>query len=855
MNTRPILFLSAVLLLALFGAAQASEAPPRHADGNKDAYGVAISTDGRTIAFSSTATNLVVGDTNYAADVFVYDRQTGETKLLSRRIDGRPANGDSDQPSLSADGRFITYRTRAANLLPVYAHDGVVVTDQLTGETTHISRRSDGTLANNSSFDPAISADGRYVAFGSNADNLDGNVPPLCYGDQQFTCDNIYIHDRQTGETILISQNANGVAGDGYSHSPVISADGRFVAFESSARNLLQDSPDDQPLTNGNWHVYLYDRETGGLSVIAPDTAGQLADSNSRFPSISADGRLIAFLLETENSQESRGFHIYNRETGAATLALHIPSGTPTYNYIYWPVISADGRTLTFQIALDNLVPGDVNGIDDIFVRDLATGETSLVSRHRNGALADDYSWGPAISGDGQVIAFATYATNLSGGTVADENADIAVHDRATGETTYLTTRPPSLQGNSESRKGTVSADGRFVAFESYASNLVPNDTNGLWDIFVRDMTTGQTMLIGRDGLVDNQSFAPVISADGRYVAFESLAAAGGTLNWGSNVFVHDRQTGQTTLLSRPRDGQPAVQGSSYNPVFSTDGRTIAFDSSADNLVAGDTNEDRDVFIYDVQTGELTTIPQGVVISPCCASLSADGRYVAYVAWVVYPFRLGGPPDPIYVAHIYLHDRATGETIMLPYGEGAPAYDENSTNPSLSADGRYVAFHSAVRDLVPGDTNNLNDVFVYDRLTGQLELVSRHSNGTQGRYGSLNPSISADGRFVAFESYADNLIDGDNNAAPDVFSHDRQTHQTTLLSHGEDGAVRQGRSVEPSLSPGAEYVIFWSDAALVAGDVNGFYDVFRYEREAGQMALVSGGILGDYRALAPLVIR
>ena len=860
MNTRPFfLFLLAVVLLALFGAARADEAPPRHADGNKRSEEAAISVDGRYVAFSSKASDLVAGDANYASDVFVYDRQTGETKIISRRKDGRQANGDSDQPSISADGRFIAYRTYAANLLPAYAYDGVVVADQLTGETTHISRSSDGTPANEPSFDPAISADGRYVAFVSHATNLDGNVPQLCYGDQQFTCDNIYIHDRQTGQTTLVSQNANGVAGNGYSRGQAISADGRFIAFYSDARNLLQDSPDDQPLPNGNWRVYLYDRETESLSLIAPDASGELADGYAIVPSISADGRLIAFFSATENSEEGRGFHVYDQETGATTLVLPIPSDTIVYDYFYWPVISADGHKLAFAITLPNLVPSDTNEIQDIFVRDLATGETTLVSRHRNGALADDHSWGPVISGDGQVIAFVTNATNLGGGVVADENADIAVHDQATGETTYLTTRPPSMQGDSESRKGTISADGRFVAFESYASNLVPNDGNGLWDIFVRDMATGRTTLIGRDGLTDNQSFAPAISADGRYVAFESLAAAGGALNWDRNVFVYDRQVGVTTLISRPLDGLPPAEGASQNPAISADGGTIAFDSSAYNLVAGDINGGPDIFIYDSQAMTMTKIPRSVVndfewLSPCCAALSADGRYVAFTAWVEIGQRLGWP-GPDYFSHVYLYDRQTGATTMLSAGPTLPQYDDTSGGPSLSADGRYIAFHSTIDDLVPGDTNDLNDVFVYDRLTGQIELVSRHSNGTQGRYGSLNPSISADGRYVAFESYADNLIDGDNNAAPDVFIHDSQTHQTTLLSRDEDGVVGQGHSVDPSLSPGAEYVVFWSDAALVDGDMNGFYDVFRYDRTVGQMALVSGVILGDYRALTPLVIR
>jgi Tol biopolymer transport system component len=239
---------------------------------------------------------------------------------------------------------------------------------------------------------------------------------------------------------------------------------------------------------------------------------------------------------------------------------------------------------------------------------------------------------------------------------------------------------------------------------------------------------------------------------------------------------------------------------------------------------------------------------------PCCAVISADGRYVAFTALVVYTSRLGWPGDD-YIWQVFVHDRTTGETAMISFGQSRPAYDASSGAPSISADGRIVAFHSSVDDLVTGDTNGAFDIFIYDLNTAQRTLVSRRSDGAQGNAGSLNPSLSADGRYVAFQSEADNLVDGDDNNLTDIFIHDRQTGQTTLASRDVGGAPGRGSSFEPSMAAGGGHVAFWSDADLVTGDVNGLYDVFLFDRAAERPWLVSGLILGPHRAFAPVVYR
>jgi Tol biopolymer transport system component len=265
-----------------------------------------------------------------------------------------------------------------------------------------------------------------------------------------------------------------------------------------------------------------------------------------------------------------------------------------------------------------------------------------------------------------------------------------------------------------------ISADGRYVAFASGASNLVPGDTNGWADVFVHDQQTGQTSLVSvaADGMQGNGgSWGPSISADGRYVAFTSEASnlVPGDANGVQDVFVHDRETEQTSRVSLAADG---TEGNSHSagPSMSADGRYVAFRSWASNLVPGDTNGMLDIFIHDRQTGQTSRV-----------SVATDGT------------------------------------------EG----NSHSAGPSISADGRYVAFISEASNLVPGDTNGQQDIFVHDRQTGQTSRVSVAADGTQGNGGSYWPSISANGRYVAFMSEASNLVPGDTNGQQDVFVHDR----------------------------------------------------------------------------------
>jgi len=409
------------------------------------------------------------------------------------------------------------------------------------------------------------------------------------------------------------------------------------------------------------------------------------------------------------------------------------------------------------------------------------------------------------------------------------------------GTTQRVSVSTGGAAGDDDSQLAAISGDGRFVAFRSLASTLVPGDTNGVGDVFVHDRSTGVTERVSVDsrerqavgdqgGVLDTNFGPPAISADGRYVAFASSATnlVKSDRNQVADIFVRDRAAGTTERVSMT-GRRTEANGESAHPALSPDGRFVAFSSLADNLVAGDTNFAPDVFLVDRQAGTLERVSvsstgQEADNTSESPALSADGRLVAFSSSASNLV----PGDGDGASDVFVRDRLAGTTESVSIVAPTTGFGAHSGSPAISADGRFVAFESWEPDLVPGDTNNSFDVFVRDRSTGGLERVSVDSTGVEGDDWSLGPAISADGRFVAFQSFAGNLVPGDGNFDYDIFVRDRlaaTTVRASVTTAGTEGGLSLG-SINPSLSADGRVVAFDSEADLVPEDSGFPVDVF-----------------------------
>ena len=379
-------------------------------------------------------------------------------------------------------------------------------------------------------------------------------------------------------------------------------------------------------------------------------------------------------------------------------------------------------------------------------------------------------------------------------------------------------------EANAWSSRPAISADGRFVAFTSGATNLVPGDTNRCSDVFVYDRETGLTQRVSVDSYgkeTSKLSRCSSFAADGRFVGFVSYGFDG------PGTYLHDRQTGNTVRVSVDcYEGQAYHHGGAASlsaaASLCADVRFVAYDCQ--NMTTS-----RDVFVYDRETGQTERLTANLTkgdVRPSsqCPAISADGRYVAFLHYVEHM----APGDANDRGIIRVHDRETGRTEPLRVGLSGRAPDNFSCwPPSISADGRFVAFTSRTAGLVHGDANGCADVLVHDRETGQTERVSVASSGAEANGPSLFPSISADGRFVAFSSDATNLAPGGSAGRRSIYVHDRTTGKTEMVAVCSTNDVEDNWSYEPAISADGRFVAFQSYAPdLVFGDANGTCDVF-----------------------------
>jgi len=414
----------------------------------------------------------------------------------------------------------------------------------------------------------------------------------------------------------------------------------------------------------------------------------------------------------------------------------------------------------------------------------LAGGLTDRVSTTRLGVDGNGPSGAPSVSADGRYVAFDSVAKNLVPGDTNNAR-DVFVRDLRTDITKMVSVDPAGNPGNGISETPSISADGHFVAFQSHAENLVADDDNLQTDIFVRNLVTGVTVRASLDSLDDDSdgpSSNASLNANGTKVAFSSLAddLVGGDLNNRRDVFVRDLTDGTTTRLSVSTTGGDS-DSSSNDPSIDADGSRVAFWSDASNLVAGDGNHRADVFVRDLGAGTTTRV-------------STAG--------------------------------------------GADAHG-NSYDPSISADGTKVAFWSTAGDLVGNDGNGVSDVFLRDLGAGTTIVVSNDLGGHPANASSFAVALSPDATAVAFVSYADDIATPDDDLQADVFVRDLTLGTSVRVTGDADPDAAEG---EPAIANGGAVVAFSSTATtLWDGDLTGRNDVFVWQR----CTIIGGDTVND----------
>ena len=629
------------------------------------------------------------------------------------------------------------------------------------------------------SMNPIITPDGRYVLFASTADNLaltSSNTPFLAQSPPKM---NVFLRDRTNGTTTLVSVNLAGTGGGNGDSIPIeLSTNGQFALFESSASDLV---PGD---TNNATDVFVRDLVNGTNILVSISTNGGCANGASWESAMTPDGRYVAF---------------------ASTAS--------------------------------NLVPNDTNGIQDIFVRDLQTGVTTLASPGAiPNATGPSRSDSPQLTPDGRYVAFLSTATNLVPGVTTV--GEVYVRD-LTGAATYLASGNAHtlIAGNAISYNQAISDDGQFVAFESSTNG---SSTGGVIQRY--HLQSGATDIVYSKAAAIQTGYASFrnldMTPDGRFIAFVA------STNWGSGIYLWDAQTAKTTLVSGDTNNVVPMNSVCDWPVVDPSGRFVVFLSTATSLTTNIVAGDFHLYLRDLQAGSTTLLDADTngfgfpkdFLNP--ARLTPDRRFLAFDCSDEYPAtnidnqppafadRSLVPNDNNHAYDVFVRDFTANTIELVSVRQPAlPSQSPSDSSPamifSVDSGGRYVAFASASTSLVANDTNTYRGVFVHDLLGGTNLLVSADTNGfANANSMSTDPSISGDGRYVAFTSYASNLVVGYTQPRPDwpngigspnVFVRDLQTGITRLVSVSADGtSFGDSNSCLPVISADGRYVLFHS---------------------------------------------
>ena len=404
----------------------------------------------------------------------------GRTEMVSVNSAGEQGNDFSGSGNCSADGRFVVFISTATNLVPGDTNGcaDVFVRDRLRGVTERVSVSSSGGQANHRSYPAQISADGRYVVFGSYATNL---VP----NDTNGALD-IFVHDRQTGVTERVSVTSSGEQADADSQlylalATKINSDGRFVVFSSPSQNLAS------PLLGGRMNLFMRDRVAGTTECVSVDSSGN--PLSGEVGGISADGRFVVFTASPSpiTADDMPAVYLRDRLTGITQLVSVDGAGRKLSTSCDWPAISGDGSVVVFWSMDYDVGGGQLNAPSRIYARDLRTGKTEIVSAWPPEVEATYvYSSGyPSVSNDGRFVSFLGVPWRVA----PNGYSGPFIADRVTGALEQIGTDSGELP-NADLGYSYMSGGGRYLVFDAFASNLVPNDTNGTMDVFIYDRQT-----------------------------------------------------------------------------------------------------------------------------------------------------------------------------------------------------------------------------------------------------------------------------------------------------------------------------------------------------------------------------
>ena len=853
--------------------------------GNDDSFATGISSNGRYALFESTASDLVAGDSNKVSDVFVRDLANGTNILVSVSTNGGFGNrnsGKSGSAVMTPDGRYVAFVSSASNLVPGDSNGipDIFVRDLQLGTTTLASAGAVPVggwipIGGAGSFAPTITPDGRYVAFYSTATNLTAgftNVGSM-YGD-------IYVRDLVAGTTSWASAGARAQlqavfgATNGVCFSFKMSTNGSLIAYEVGANNTGLVG-----FSNPAGVVLRYNLSSGQTDVVNTNANAPVGlFQDLRTIDMSPDGRFVASVANTDTRGENTLVYLWDALTGTNLLvSADLNDAPPVSGSSYAPLVDPSGRYVFFLSNSTNLTTNVLMGDCHLYCRDTQAGATVLVDADTNGVGVGVNSVGyPNLCPDARLLAFES-------ANVGDRNhhMDVLAYSFQSNATELISVQSPAISSRSPdghsvfTSTAVVSYNGQYVCFASDADNLVANDThgtNGHRQVFVRDVNTDTNMLVSEDtnGLpAAGVSSEASISSNGRYVVFSSSAASlvPGDTNNSLDVFERDLQNGTTTLVSASLNGQDPGSSNSCSPLVSGDGRLVLFRSQAKNLALGAFGTGiTNLFLRDLQLGTnyaLTAAMSGTGVS--AAAMTPDGHYVAFIG--IFP---GSFTPYLYewdsqlARLVYTNTSATFSQVAispdgqrLAYGNATGIFIADLQNPTnnstvgtgssgsfssqwgwnFSADGNFLVYQTSA-PLDARATSGLNEVYLYDVLAKTNCLLSQNFNGTgAGDGASDSPVISPDGRFVAYRSAADNLVPGDSNGVPDVFIYDRTNGATTLLSasrFGNDSG--DNRSLNPFFSGDGQTLVFQSAASdLVTNDWNRASDLFAFNLFAAGM--------------------